>query len=99
MVQKEFISDLEKAAAKANQEITFGNIAKQVGHFENPWFIFNKYLEAVNGQCVNDMLPKWQNKLGGAQEFMDTHCFAMSEALRVMPYLASSVQGSIVVYR
>jgi glyoxylase-like metal-dependent hydrolase (beta-lactamase superfamily II) len=99
MVQKEFISDLEKAAAKANQVITFGNIAKQVGHFENPWFIFNKYLEAVNGQCVNYMLPKWQNKLGGAQEFMGTHCFTMSEALRVMPYAAASLQGSIIVYR
>jgi glyoxylase-like metal-dependent hydrolase (beta-lactamase superfamily II) len=34
LVQKEFISDLEKAAAKANQDITFGSIAKQVGHFE-----------------------------------------------------------------
>ncbi len=45
------------------------------------------------------MLPKWQNKLGGAQEFMKTHCFAMSEALRVMPDVASSLQGSIVVYR
>ena len=99
IVQKEFISDLEKAAAKANQEITFGGIAKQVGHFENPWYIFNKYLEAINSQCVNDMLPKWQDKLGGAQEFMGTHCFAMSEALRVMPYLAASLQGNIVVYR
>jgi hypothetical protein len=29
-------SDLEKAAAKANHDITFGSIAKQVGHFENP---------------------------------------------------------------
>ena len=28
IVQKEFISDLEKAAVKANQEITFGSIAK-----------------------------------------------------------------------
>jgi glyoxylase-like metal-dependent hydrolase (beta-lactamase superfamily II) len=98
IVQKEFISDLEKAAAKANQDITFGSIAKQVGHFENPWFIFNKYLEAVNGQCVNDMLPKWQNKLGGAQEFMGTHCITMSEALRVLPDVAST-QGSIVVYK
>src|SRR6478609_316880 len=99
IVQKEFISDLEKAAAKANQEITFGNIAKQVDHFENPWFIFNKYLEAINSQCVSDMLPKWQDKLGGAQVFMSTHCFAMSEALRVMPSLAASLQGSTVAYR
>src|SRR5215211_4440825 len=31
MIQKEFISDLEKAAAQANQQVSFGEIAKQVG--------------------------------------------------------------------
>ena len=97
-VQKEFISDLEKAAAKANQEITFGSIAKQVGHFENPWFLFNKYNEAVNSQCVSDMLPKWQDKFGGAQEFMETHCYTMGEALRIMPDVALT-QGSGFTYK
>jgi len=85
IVQKEFISDLEKAAAKANQEITFGSIAKQIGHFENPWFLFNKYNEAVDGQCAKYMLPKWESRLGGAQELMETHCYTMGEALRIMP--------------
>ena len=31
IVQKEFVSDLEKAAAQANQQVSFGEIAKQVG--------------------------------------------------------------------
>jgi glyoxylase-like metal-dependent hydrolase (beta-lactamase superfamily II) len=88
IIQKEFISDLKQAAAKANQEITFGSIAKQVGHYENPWFIFNKYNEAVDGQCAKYMLPKWESKLGGAQEFMETHCYTMGEALRIMPDVA-----------
>lgn len=43
IVQKEFVSDLEKSAAKTNHEITFGNAAKQIGHHENPWSIFKKY--------------------------------------------------------
>lgn len=43
IVQKEFVSGLEKTVAKANHDITFGNVAKQVGHYENPWFIFKKY--------------------------------------------------------
>jgi hypothetical protein len=49
IVQKEFISDLEKAVAKANKDITFGSISKQVGHYENPWLIFKKYNDAVDG--------------------------------------------------
>ena len=64
MVQKEFVSDLEKAAGKANQEVLFSKIASQVGRFDNPWLIFSKYIDAVNEDCVNNMLPKWENRLG-----------------------------------
>ena len=31
------------------------------------------------------MLPKWENRLGGAQQFMSTHCFTMTESGRVDP--------------
>ena len=27
---------------------------------------FSKYIEAVGENCVNKMLPKWENRLGGA---------------------------------
>src|SRR5215212_443797 len=57
IVQKEFISDLEKAAGKSNNEILFSDIAKQVGSFDNPWLIFSKYIDAVDEKCVQDMLP------------------------------------------
>jgi hypothetical protein len=36
----------------------------------------------VNGKCIQLVLPKWENKLGGAREFMSTHCFSISEAER-----------------
>ena len=98
VIHKEFISDLEKAAVKANHDITFGSIAKQVGHLENPWFIFKKYNDAVDGQCAKDMLPKWENKLGGAQEFMETHCYTKGEALRIVPDVALT-QGGTFAYK
>jgi glyoxylase-like metal-dependent hydrolase (beta-lactamase superfamily II) len=50
IVQKEFVSDLEKAAGKANQEVLFSKVASQVSRFDNP---------AVNENCVNTMMPKW----------------------------------------
>ena len=34
-IQKEFVSDLEKAIAEANQKVSFGGIAKQVGGGES----------------------------------------------------------------
>ena len=52
IVQKEFVSDLQKAAAKANQEVIFSKIASQVGSSDNPRLIFSKYIDAVNANCV-----------------------------------------------
>ena len=99
IVQKEFVSDLEKAAGKANQEVLFSKIASQVGHFDNPWLIFSKYIDAVNEDCVNNMLPKWENRLGGAQQFMSTHCFTMAESGRVNPTVHALLQNSKFVYK
>ena len=53
IVQKEFISDLERQLSrKSNNEILFSDIAKQVGIFDNPWLIFSKYIDAVNEKCA-----------------------------------------------
>jgi len=100
VVQKEFVSDLEKAAAQANQQVSFGEIAKQVGGGEpNPWLIFSKYIDAVGENCVNNMLPKWENRLGGAQQFMSTHCFTMAQAGRVDPTVQALLQNNTFVYK
>jgi glyoxylase-like metal-dependent hydrolase (beta-lactamase superfamily II) len=97
IIQKEFVSDLEKAAATANQEVLFSKIASQVGSFDNPWLIFSTYIDAINKQCEDGMLPKWQSRLGGAEIFMSTHCFTMSESGRVDPTVQALLQNSTVV--
>jgi hypothetical protein len=99
IVQKEFVSDLQKAAAKTNQEVKFGKIASEVGSSDNPWLIFSKYIDAVNANCVNNMLPKWETRLGGAREFMCTHCSAMAQFGRVDPTTMASMQDSMFVYK
>ena len=52
IVQKEFVADLENAATKANQEILFSKVAQQIGHFDNQWLLFSKYIDAVNEKCT-----------------------------------------------
>ena len=84
-VQRELVMDLEKAADNANQNVSFSGIANQVGSFDNPWLLFSKYIDAINKQCEEVMLPKWESKLGGAEIFMSTHCFTMTESGRVDP--------------
>ena len=91
-VQKEFVLDLERAAASANQNVSFMDIATRVG-FDNPWLLYSEYINAVNKQCEGEMLPKWESRLGGAQAFMSTHCFAMTESGRVDPTVQALFQS------
>jgi glyoxylase-like metal-dependent hydrolase (beta-lactamase superfamily II) len=91
-IQREFVSDLEKAAVNANQNVSFSDIANQIGSFDNPWLIFSTYIDAINKQCEDEMLPKWQSRLGGAELFMSTHCFTMTESGRVDPTIQALLQ-------
>jgi glyoxylase-like metal-dependent hydrolase (beta-lactamase superfamily II) len=94
--QQEFVNDLEKAATKANSEVQFADIAAQVGNTSDTWLLFSKYIEAVDQNCVQTMLPKWETRLGGAEAFMPTHCFTMTEDGRVEPSVSAILQNSTI---
>ncbi len=91
--QQEFVNDLEKAAVKANSEVQFADIAAQVGNTSDTWLLYSKYIDAVDQNCVQTMLTKWEDRLGGAAAFMPTHCFTMTEAGRVEPSLSAILQN------
>jgi len=82
-----------------SKPVHFGKIASQVGSLANPWLIFSKYIDAVDTNCVNSMLPKWETRLGGAQATMWTHCFAVAQAGRVEPTVQALIQNSTFVYK
>ena len=91
-VQKEFVLDLERAASRANQNVSFMDIAAKVG-FDDPWLLFSEYINTINKQCEEEMLPKWETRLGGAQSFMSTHCVAMTQSGRVDPTVQALFQS------
>ena len=91
-IQKEFVLDLERAAASANQNVSFMDIATKVG-FDNPWLLYSEYINAVNKQCEEEMMPKWESRLGGAEAFMLTHCIAMTQSGRVDPTVHALFQS------
>jgi hypothetical protein len=63
-VQKEFVLDLERAAARANQKVSFMDNGTKVG-FDNPWLHFSKYIDTVNKQCEGEMMPNGKAGLVG----------------------------------
>lgn len=85
-IQREFITDLINTSNRANQNVTFGEILQKVGGpTNNVWTLFNAYLNTVDEQCANEMLPKWEHRLGGVEEFLLTQCSTMTESLRIEP--------------
>jgi glyoxylase-like metal-dependent hydrolase (beta-lactamase superfamily II) len=96
-IQREFITDLIIASSRANQNVTFGQILQEVGPTNNVWALLNTYLNTIVEQCANEMLPKWQHRLGGAEEFMSTHCWAMTSSLRVDPTTSTLQQTTTTV--
>lgn len=100
IVQRENVSDLEKAAAQANQQVSVGEIAKQVGGEQQPLiFSLAKRADAVSENCVNNRLPKWESRLGGAQQFMSTHCYTMAQSGRIDPAVQALLQNSTFVHK
>jgi hypothetical protein len=67
------------------------DIATRVG-FDDPWLL-SEYFSAINKQCEGEMLPKWESRLGGAEVFMSTHCYAMTRSGRVDPNVQALFQS------
>jgi len=80
--QKEYILDMQANAAQALQVVDFTAIAQEVG-FENPWVLFDTYLNAVEKECSEPTLEKWADKLGGVDVFTPGHCNRLIESLRI----------------
>ena len=81
-VQKEYFADIEAAAAKANQEVSFMEIGQEVG-FENLWLTFQTYADTITQQCTDEIVPKWIDKLGGVDLLTYDHCWKISESQRI----------------
>ena len=81
-IQKEYFQDIQAAAAKANQEVSFMEIGQEVG-FSNPWLVFQIYADTITQQCTDDIVPKWIDRLGGVDLFTYDHCWKISEAQRI----------------
>ena len=81
-VQKEYFADIEAAAAKANQEVSFMEIGQEVG-FENLWLTFQTYADTITQQCTDEVVPKWIDKLGGVDLLTYDHCWKISESQRI----------------
>lgn len=83
VTQMEFVKDLKSSAINDTKMFAnFTNIGEQVGGFSNPWLVFKTHDDVAN-HCTQMMLAKWNNRLGGTNQYLFSHCSKMAESLRV----------------
>lgn len=80
--QIEYLNDVRANAKKALQTVDFMGIAKETG-FENQWLLLDRYFAAVAKACADLTVPKWRDRLGGADVWTQSHCLVMAESLRI----------------
>jgi glyoxylase-like metal-dependent hydrolase (beta-lactamase superfamily II) len=81
--QIEFYADLKAAASKALAATKPGAGMDPGTAAENPWALFDDYIDRVVIQCVNDVTPKWQGKLAALDVFIWDQCYSMEQSLRI----------------
>jgi glyoxylase-like metal-dependent hydrolase (beta-lactamase superfamily II) len=82
MVGREFVLDLKRTARTAMAAVSFQDVAKTVAN-PNRWSLVNAYRDAQAQKCVDELLPRWRDRLGGAETFLPSHCAVMVEALNI----------------
>ncbi|WP_159617694.1 MBL fold metallo-hydrolase [Arthrobacter zhaoguopingii] len=81
-VQAEYLRDLHNTTEAALSSVDLGRIMAPVD-MSNVWAVFRAYLDAVAAKSADELIPRWVDRLGGADVFTLPNAWAMMEALRL----------------
>jgi glyoxylase-like metal-dependent hydrolase (beta-lactamase superfamily II) len=82
-LQIEFMGDLKAAAGKALASTKAADAVDEKTARENPWALFDDYIDRVVVQCVNELTPSWSSKLAAYDVYIWDQCYAMEQSLRI----------------
>ncbi len=81
-VQAEFNRDVRQAAANALAATKLG-VGLNPADKDNPWAVFDNFIDRVAAQCVNTLTPKWSSRLAAFDVYIWDQCYAMEQSLRI----------------
>ena len=81
-VQVEYMTDLRVTAEAALSSVDLARTMATVDT-GNAWAVFRAYLDAVAAQTTDELVPRWKDRLGGADVFTFPNAWAMAESLRL----------------
>jgi glyoxylase-like metal-dependent hydrolase (beta-lactamase superfamily II) len=81
-IQQEYVADLKAAAANAIDAFNVDAVYAAVDD-ANPWAVFRAYLDGVAAQAADAVVPRWIDKLGGADVYTEANAYQLVESLRI----------------
>ena len=82
VIQQEYVADLKEQAARAIDTFNVADVFTSVDP-TNPWAIFRGYLNGVATQAANAVVPRWIDRLGGADVYTVPNAYQLVESLRI----------------
>lgn len=81
-LQLDFMNDLRAASAAALKSTRIGEELNPADA-DNPWAVFDNFIDRNVVQCMNSLEPKWRDRLAGYDAFIWDQCYAMEQSLRI----------------
>jgi glyoxylase-like metal-dependent hydrolase (beta-lactamase superfamily II) len=79
-VQRDYVLDVKAACQRARRAVSAAEVIQQTG-LEDRWRFAKTYFERLASHAANEIVPRWEDRLGGARAFTQDHCAAMLMAL------------------
>jgi glyoxylase-like metal-dependent hydrolase (beta-lactamase superfamily II) len=80
--QMEYLSDLRITTEAALSSVDLKEIMAPID-MNNAWAVFKTYLDAVAAKAADELVPRWVDRLGGADLFTLPNAWTMAEACRL----------------
>jgi glyoxylase-like metal-dependent hydrolase (beta-lactamase superfamily II) len=81
-IQQDYVADLKAAAADAIDTFNVETVYASVDD-TNPWAVFRGYLDGAAAQAAGAVVPRWIDKLGGADVYTQANAYQLVESLRI----------------
>ena len=78
--QKEYLTDIRRAAQAAYDEIDFGALIDAIG-WQRRWQMFGEYYDQLAENCSAKVVPKWRGRLADTDSFTAPNCKKMAFSL------------------
>lgn len=81
-LQVEFMNDLRNTVTQSLKTTKIGEEIDPAD-LANPWAVFDNYIDRVVIKSVNELTPRWSNRLAGFDVYIWDQCYSMEQTLRI----------------